>query len=415
MESATSSPLHQPPASYPVYSVGAGPAQPQLYGAVQAPAPGAAYPAYTSQAPYQQQQPTQPLSQPLTQPLTTYSGLQALPPHRRNAVPLPTQRPHAGGPSQLPDARACAYAEEMGPSVDSKAMPVSKQTFMATGLVLLAMLCFLPVWDCLEMLNNLNYVYWAPQGLPLTVITLSFLILVFFGLTTEAFFQRWRNEIHTAQSLVVMSSLFIMLFGLVLVLVSLPLTQRAIELHNEIVYECGNSEGTRDLRLHYMSLLNLRTDAACAAEYSVETCQGFTKQEPYTSYLKGMEETFRCSGFCYEVPSVAGANTSMLAKAYKQRLLQRNQTHALPTQAAPAKIAGHAAVAAQQAPQKGVKTYPPTLFSNANFQASCDGAAARNLINFARDTGYQMWYMGVVLISLSVVIGLWEWTSYVTK
>jgi len=273
------------------------------------------------------------------------------------------------------------------------------------------------VWDSLEMLGNLNYVFWAPQGLPLTVIIVSILILVFFALTTEAFFQRWRSEMHNAQSLVVISSLFIMLFGLVLVLVSLPLAEKAADIHNEIVYECGNTEGTRDLRLHYMSLLSLRQDAICAAEYSVETCKGFVANGHYTPYLKRMEETFRCSGFCYEVPSVAGQNTSLLAKQRRQQLVQRQQAQAPPTQAVLANVTQPGTVVAteKQAPQKGVKMYPPTLFSNANFKASCDGAAARNLINFARDTGYQMWYMGVVLISLSVMIGLWEWTVYVSK
>jgi len=415
MESATS-PFHQPPASYPVYSTAAGPAQPHLYGAVQAPAPGAAYPAYATQA--QQQQ----LQQPLTQPQTTYSGLQALPPHRRN-VPLSTQRPHVGGPppiltgaataAALGFPGASAYAEDIGPSIDSKLLPVNKNIFMVSGLVLLAMLCFLPVWDCVEMLSSLNYSFWAPHGLPLTVIIVSFLILVFFALTTEAFFQRWRTEMHTAQSLVVMSSLFIMLFGLVLVLVSLPLSERAIDIHNEIVYECGNSEGTRDLRLHYMSLVTLRKGAACAKEYSIETCKGYAAHQRYTPYLQGMEENFRCSGFCYDVPFVAGQNTSVLYKLERRR----PQVHAKPSQAVPANGSHPGAVVAaeKQAPQKGIKAYPPTLFSNANFQASCDGAAARNLINFARDTGYQMWYMGVVLISFSVMIGLWEWTVYVSK
>mmetsp|Transcript_59322 Transcript_59322/g.117556 ORF Transcript_59322/g.117556 Transcript_59322/m.117556 type:complete len:412 (+) Transcript_59322:79-1314(+) len=406
-------------ASYPVYSTGVGPAQPNLYGAVQAPAPGAAYPAYGTQANLLQQQQQQ---QPLSQPLTTYSGLQALPPHRRSAAPMPTQRPHATGPPSFPDARAPASSEDLGPSYDVKAVPINKRTFMVTGLVLLAMLCFLPVWDSIEMLNNLNYKFWAPKSVPLMVITVSFLILVFFAFTTEAFFQRWRNEIHTAQSLVVMSSLFIMLFGLVLVFVSLPLTQKAIERHNEIVYECGRSEGTRDLRLHYLSLLDLRKNAACAAEYSVENCRGYEAKGQYTPYLKGMEETFRCSGFCYSVPSLAGKNTSLLAKVKRQNLQRQqvkiqliqaapaNVTH--PEKAAPSNVPRPVAVAAEQAPQRGAKTYPPTLFSNANFQASCDGAAARNLINFARDTGYQMWYMGIVLIALAMVIGLWEWTGY---
>ena len=40
--------------------------------------------------------------------------------------------------------------------------------------------------------------------------------------------------------------------GLLMVLVSLPLTQRAVEAHNEIVYQCGNSEMTRLLKNYYL-------------------------------------------------------------------------------------------------------------------------------------------------------------------
>jgi len=65
--------------------------------------------------------------------------------------------------------------------------------------------------------------------------------------------------------------------------------------------------------------------------------------------------------------------------------------------------------------QQRVGPFPPTLFSQANFRASCDGAAARNLIDFTRDTGNQMWYMGIVLIALSMCTGLWEWSAYVPK
>jgi len=260
-----------------------------------------------------------------------------------------------------------------------KVIPLDKNTFVQMGLLLLTMLCFLPVWDSIDMLQNLNYAFWGPPGLPLTVIAVSGLILVFFFCTAEAFFDRWRNEIHTAQSLVVMSSLFVMLLGLVLVLVSLPLTHRTLALHNSIAYECGISESTRPVAVHYANLLRIRLLPECAAETSVEACRGFQEQSPITSYLKDLESEFRCSGFCYKGPRT---NTTFGRQ--------------------------HATIGSRiQA--------PPTLFSLSNFQASCEGAAGRDLINFSQDTGKEMWYVGVTLISLSVVMNFWEWTFRFAK
>lgn len=272
----------------------------------------------------------------------------------------------------------------------SKVLPLDKSSFVTLGLVLLAMLCFLPVWDSVDMLQNVNYAFWGPPGLPLTVISVSGLILVFFFVTAEAFFNRWRNEIHTAQSLVVMSSLFVMLLGLVLVLISLPLTHRTLALHNDIAYECGISEVTRPVALHYADLLKIRQMPKCAPEASVENCLGYKEDPPITGYLKHMESEFRCSGFCYKAPRTNVTNTHT----------PRRETA----------ISGDKAFNAG-----GMIASPPTLFSLSNFNASCDGAAARNLIAFSQDTGKEMWYVGVALISLSVVMNFWEWTFRFAK
>jgi len=268
-----------------------------------------------------------------------------------------------------------------------KVIPLDKNTFVQMGLVLLAMLCFLPVWDSIDMLRNLNYAFWGPPGLPMTVIAVSGLILVFFFCTAEAFFNRWRNELHTAQSLVVISSLFVMLLGVVLVLVSLPLTHRTLALHNAIAYECGVSEHSRPVAVHYADLLRIRLLPECATEASVESCHGFREEPPITGYLKDMESEFRCSGFCYRAPRT---NTT---SERENATSKHNQDF----------ISG------------GRIQAPPTLFSLSNFQASCDGAAGRDLINFSQDTGKEMWYVGVTLISLSVVMNFWEWTFRFTK
>merc|ERR1719199_1089618 len=56
-------------------------------------------------------------------------------------------------------------------------------------------------------------------------------------------------------------------------------------------------------------------------------------------------------------------------------------------------------------PGSAFSAYPPTLFSQANFQASCDGMAARNMRNFAGDVADQTFYEGIMLVIVSIIIG----------
>mmetsp|Transcript_8728 Transcript_8728/g.24621 ORF Transcript_8728/g.24621 Transcript_8728/m.24621 type:complete len:402 (+) Transcript_8728:75-1280(+) len=339
-------------------------------------------------------------SSPLLQPRPVYTG-STMPQARRGVAPtqrmVPTTSP--GRIQQGPTVPVGAVPMEE-PVPLAKVVPLNKNMFLAMGMILLAMLCFLPIWDSIDMLRNINYAFWGQRGLPVTVIIVSCLIVVFFFFTTEAFFGRWKNELHTTQSLVVMASLFVTLLGLVLVLVSLPLSQKAIETHNDIVYQCGNTQATRRVKDFYTTLLHLRQTPACKNKYTIEECAGYSEEKPYTAYLKAMENNFRCSGFCYNPP---GSSASTL---------QVNATDAAGSNATMEAVRFGLTATASSLAGGAVSRYPPTLFSNANFEASCDGAAARNLMNFARDTGYQMWYMGIVLIALSICMGLWEWSAY---
>jgi len=47
--------------------------------------------------------------------------------------------------------------------------------------------------------------------------------------------------------------------------------------------------------------------------------------------------------------------------------------------------------------------YPPTLFSLANYQASCEGATARHLYTYQKDAGSLLYVEGIFLIGFAVV------------
>merc|ERR1719313_391286 len=52
-----------------------------------------------------------------------------------------------------------------------------------------------------------------------------------------------------------------------------------------------------------------------------------------------------------------------------------------------------------------ILAYPPTLFSDANYQASCEGMAARDMRNFAGDMGLQTFYQGIYMIAIAICTG----------
>merc|ERR1719487_1149447 len=87
-----------------------------------------------------------------------------------------------------------------------------------------------------------------------------------------------------------------------------------------------------------------------------------------------MESEFRCSGFCYRTTAIA-------LSAKKNATLAKNQ------------------------PKNTTSKYPPTLFSDANHLATCEGMAARDMKNFAGDVGFQTFYQGIYLVLISIATG----------
>merc|ERR1719401_2340996 len=162
-------------------------------------------------------------------------------------------------------------------------------------------------------------------------------------------------------------------------LFSLPLSRHALETYENLMENCEHSVQTHRLYEYSQVLQNIRQTRDCKTQVSVETCDGYQAVYPYTDFLKYMESHYRCSGFCYKAMSgdFAGANTSSLASS-----MQR---------------------------------YPPTLFSDANYQASCEGMAARDMKNFTGDIGYQTFYQGIYLVLIAVTTGFLKLIGFCVK
>lgn len=284
---------------------------------------------------------------------------------------------------------------------------------------MLFVICCLPLWDAWTLMQDFNYVYWSGNGWPVLVVAALILIIVIFLFSTEATFNHAGPDLRDTQTLVMVVSLFITMIGLLLVLVSMPITARTTEAHNMLLYQCSSSPDAQTLRAHYSSLLTLRKTSDCSQKYSIEECDGFEEIAPHTQYLRALETEFRCSGFCYEASNTAAVEAN--ATALMTTMVKTLESGARPQ--SPVILAGGEQNAA--AKQKKIRgptlsangevAFPPTLFSNGNFKVTCEGAAGRQLITFAKDTAYQGWVIGVTLIAMSIVMGLWEWTSLTAK
>jgi hypothetical protein len=56
--------------------------------------------------------------------------------------------------------------------------------------------------------------------------------------------------------------------------------------------------------------------------------------------------------------------------------------------------------------------YPPTLFSQRNYQAACESMAARDVMNVAGAFSYQIFHIGCYLVGISILFGLLKSCGY---
>merc|ERR1719235_2559288 len=119
-------------------------------------------------------------------------------------------------------------------------------------------------------------------------------------------------------------NVFITLFGLLLMIVSLPLEWQAQNVGTALMYHCDTDPITPRLYEYSQVLQNIRASPECAKKYSVEECAGYQESLPYTEYLKQMEQHFKCAGFCYKASSKKTSEASLIAT--KSRVKRHTDT-----------------------------------------------------------------------------------------
>jgi NADH:ubiquinone oxidoreductase subunit 6 (subunit J) len=241
-----------------------------------------------------------------------------------------------------------------------------KSLSLMLGFFVLAVLLFRPVCNAMLWAQQSEILFFV-GAFRVYVFIMPVLVLPLYVMTITVFFHRSSPEVRTYKTGIMISCLFITLVGVLNIVLSQPLVYRSIQAFDDLWSECGYSDVSRLVYKEYVYLYAVRLQPACLRMESVELCDGFI-QSDHAAVLKAMERNLECSGFCHTDYTVDSATYSS----------QVNKT----------------------AP------YPPTLFSQANYQAGCDSMLARELKDWVAETASETFLAGFVLLCSAVVLAV---------
>jgi len=350
------------------------------------------------------------------------SGYQTLPPQYGA---LPSQPAMAAGPRVVPPLRPTSgVIHTVAAPVILEAKPATKASagsgltprlvFLATGTVLLGLVSSVPIMNAVMLIMDMNYVFWLGVSIPLWMIFLSLGVILAYAITIWILFRFPRQQADVEHTILIIANIFITVLGLVLIFISMPLSRQSTETYENLMNKCDSSPQTMRTYEYSQVLHNIRSLPDCYSKYSVEECSGYEDAHPYTGYLKAMERKFLCSGFCYRPPAIAsaalaqlGSNATELSassassgRSGKRRLLQNGRASlAVDDKAEEEEVRQPRSVKLLKA------GYAPTLFSDANYQASCDHMAATDMKLFAGDIAHQTFYQGLYMVVIAIAMG----------
>lgn len=271
--------------------------------------------------------------------------------------------------------------------------------FLSLGFFVFGLLSVVPIWNALCLLKDSNYIFWAGTKSPTYIIVMCVSILLLYALLVSCFFRRQQTMAHIEQTMMMIVHIFITMFGLGLMFLSLPLSHQAELTYSNLMFSCDVAQSSIRLYQYAAVLSTMRSGPDCALKTSVEECDGYEDAPPYTAMLKGMEENYHCAGFCYK-PSFAPVVSTL---SLKQKIRKRYSNQML-------KLGVDANLNASS--QSTLPIVAPTLFSHARYHASCDGMAARDMKNFAGTIGQQTFLQGLALVLIAVMTGFLKLFSF---
>lgn len=222
-------------------------------------------------------------------------------------------------------------------------------------------------------LINVFKAVWFTDNAPGTVLASAIAAVALYVLSLNYFFARAKPEArNSSMSLFAIWSVFVLFMGASFMLLSVPISYEADKANSELMIQCETGPRTRDLYVTSQALQSLRQSEMCAKYVTIEDCPGY-QPTVYTRVLKSMEADFKCAGFCYNPALLTPLNGPQ-----------------------PAYTPGGA----------DTFEYPPSLYSLANYQASCDGMAARSMQHFVGVIGTQIFHQGAICVIVAILMSM---------
>lgn len=313
------------------------------------------------------------------------------------------------------------------------------------GVILLAMTSIIPVSKAVGLLLDPTFVYFMGTSSAYSVIFICVGSICLYSFLMHFFTNYVRKDKRTTQGAVMLVSSVVSLEGLALLLLALMLLRDVEETSRGLRYNVASFDASRDLWTYTQNLTLTRSTPECLSHRSVEDCDGFVRTDLAELYGV-LEATHMCSGFGWVNSSnslgpppqqivPAGVNASDFQWNNPNHLSLMSQNHSVSRKtqeeastsiatllrkaksfprfdspSAPLRIGSQHKLAPvdqkrtpfalwdMTPPPGATGMYPPTLFSQAGYQNSCDGSFARDIEYKGGSAVDAFYYEGLFLL-----------------
>lgn len=330
------------------------------------------------------------------------------------------------------------------------------------GVFLLVLLNIVPICGAVELLCNEVFTYIVGDTVPILVLVCCFGVILFYIVAILVFFSCAREEEKSESTLMLIFLLTALLLGCSCLFLYYEFDSAYGDVVDEFENTCtvGSTSGT--LYEEYVALLTLRKTTGCSEKISVTQCDGYNDTFPDTSIMEYIEPHYMCSGYCDTISTEGsapgttefsrvtrkskrtrwprlGSNSLYLAhnkssngwwpdttalsdffysrstkgKRYAMRAKRKGMVVENLSAIRDASLSKSVSDQKTQGTVLGSTvslgsdyTYPLTLFSLANYQASCTAMIIDDLTYNAEKLGYFLYVMGLAIIVGALIIQL---------
>lgn len=269
---------------------------------------------------------------------------------------------------------------------------VQRDEWLVTGLTSLTLFSLTPCWNAIVLLQDPAYLYFEGPVLPWLILMGCVMIPIFFCISVFNVFRRAAHHKADEKAFVRIGAVMAMGMAVILMFCAFEFEGLAEEAYVEFFGGCATGPLTMNLHQTSQMLQAIRAHPECAERESVEHCHGYQDfaSSRETKVLKEMEKMYNCAGFCFD--------GKMLGVQIKHQAAPDDVTNFDDTieeaEADDSHVVGM------------TPAYPPTLFSKADHQFSCDGHTATLMKHLVGGVGLQCFFEGLVLLAGAVGIGM---------